>query len=105
MTQIIPLQPSANQSLSVTLDQDRFDLSLKVVGSVMAVDIDRNETRILSGQLIAGGTPLIPYQYLEAGRGNFLFETNNNRIPFYPRFGIDQILLYASAAELALARG
>ena len=103
MTQAINVQSVPNQSLSVIFDEIRFDLTLKSVGQVMALNLTIDEQLIYSGLRVVAGTPLIPYRYREAG--NFIFITLDNCLPFYTRFGEDQTLIYASPAELVTFRG
>ncbi len=69
----------------------------------MAATIARNDSTLLTGARIAGGTPLIPYRYQEAG--NFIFEAQGGEVPYYTRFGVTQFLIFATAAELVAARG
>lgn len=100
MAQTIPLQSIPNQTVSVALDNQRYELTLKTVGTVMAADLLINEVLILQGARLVGGTPLIPYRYLQ--NGNFLLTTEDNCYPFYTLFGVTQFLVYFSPAELGM---
>lgn len=99
---IVPLAAVPNQSLSMRLGNDFYNLVFKIANGIMAVDIARNGVVILSGQRVVAGTPIIPYSYLESG--NFIFQTNNGDLPNYLQFGITQILIFASQAELEAIR-
>ena len=103
MTQQIEIQAVPNQSLSATLDQVRYQITLKETDSVMSVDITRDDAIVTQGARIAAGTPLIPYRYQE--RGNFVITTEGGCIPYYTQFGINQFLIYASPSELVTVRG
>ena len=104
MTQIIPLQAEPNQTISVTFDEDRYEITLKAVNNnLMALDMIRNNITLFQGLRIVAGTPLIPYRYLESG--NFILLTLDNCQPYYTRFGVDQALVFASAEELVAFRG
>jgi hypothetical protein len=101
----IPLQNIANQSLSIQLDENQFDLNFhatqdNIDGSsgVTGVDIVMNNVVIVSGMRAVFGTFLIPYIYLE--NGNFAFVTQNDDYPDWRQFGITQFLIYASQSEL-----
>ena len=59
-----------------------------------------NEQVLINGVRCVGGTPLIPYEYIRAGHGNFIFTTPEEEIPYYTNFNINQFLLYFSADEL-----
>jgi hypothetical protein len=113
----IPLQAIPNQTLSVQLDNNQYDIKIAATMSttadngtvaadvLMCVDIVRNNVTIVSGFRAVDGTPIIPYQYLEANSGNFQFLTSEGDYPDYRKFGIDQSLIYASATELEILRG
>lgn len=111
----IPLQAIPNQTLSIQLDGDQYDIKITattatttdhqtVADSVnMIVDIVRNNVAIVSGFRAMASYPLIPYSYLEAG--NFVFVTSNDEYPDYREFGVTQSLIYATEAELEVIRG
>jgi hypothetical protein len=99
----IALDTSPNQSLSVTLDGDLYDLTIKETNGTMAITISRNNETILDSVRMVAGTPLIPYSYLE--KGNFMLLTNDEEYPYYTQFGITQTLIYASQDELDALRG
>lgn len=96
---VVNIDQVPNQSFSVTLDGNRWDISIKQAVSAMVADISLNDVIILSGQIIVAGTPIIPYKHLQ-GSGNFLILTENDEIPNWERFDMDQIMVYASAAEI-----
>lgn len=98
--QTIPIQSVPNQSLSVTIDRQRWTLTIKAAVSSMVVDLSLNDDVIVRGLRIMPNQPLIPYQYL-ATVGNFLMLTADDQIPWWERFGVDQQLVYATAAEIA----
>jgi len=106
----VPLTNIANQSLSIQLDSNQYDINLyagedNLDGSsgITAVDIIRNNTAIIIGVRAVTGTPLIPYIYLE--NGNFAFVTMNDEYPDWRQFGITQYLVFASESELEAIRG
>ena len=94
----IPLANIPNQSLSIQLDGNNFDLRVHDCGSITTFTITINNTITLSNMRAVAGTPLIPYKYLE--NGNFIVLTTNEEYPDWARFGIDQYFIYASQAEL-----
>ena len=100
----IPLQTVPNQSIVVTLDGVRWALTLKACAGVMAVDVDLNDVPILRGQRVVAAMPVIPYRRLQegvvAGAGNFMFVTVDDALPWWERFGVDQSLVYVTAADL-----
>lgn len=100
---IIDIDQVQNQSFSVTEDGNRWDFTIKQAVTSMVADISLNDTRILSAQILVAGTPMIPYQYLQ-GSGNFLILTENDDLPNWERFGVDQIMVYASPADIEAAR-
>ena len=96
----IPLQTTANQSIVVTLDGNRWQLALKACAGVMAVDVDLNDTPILRGQRVVAGMPVIPYRRLAPGQGNFMFITVDDELPWWESFGINQSLVYVTSEDL-----
>lgn len=98
----IPLQSVPTQSLSIQLDNNAYNILLRVINSadaqIMAADISINNVLIVSGQRIVGSYPIIPYEYL--WNGNFILLTTNDDLPDYNQFQISQYLVYASQAEL-----
>lgn len=102
MSFIVPLQPVANQSLTMVLDGSSWEIRLKALDQSMAVTVIRNNVTLLSGLRVVAEVPLIPYRYLESG--NFIFISETKDLPFYPNFGLTQTLLYYSASELEAIR-
>lgn len=97
----IPIQQTANQSLTVTLDGNRWSLTIKAANEMMCVDIDLNDTPILRGQRVVAGMPVIPYRRIAPSQGNFMFVTERDENPWWERFTIDQSLHYVTAEDLA----
>jgi hypothetical protein len=64
----------------------------------MTVTIIRDNILIISNVRAVPQSPLIPYQYLEAG--NFIVTTDNDEYPIYTQFGITQYLVYLTQSEL-----
>jgi hypothetical protein len=111
--QIVPLANIPNQTLSITLDNNFWQIAVYAVCAtydefgnasnvVMAMDLTLNNTPILTGQRVVANFRVIPYRYLESG--NFIFDTGGNDMPDYTQFGITQNLLYYSQSELEVLR-
>jgi uncharacterized protein DUF6983 len=98
----INLQPIPNQSLSIRLDDNLYDITVKEARGVMSFTLVRNDIPIVSGLRMLPNAPLIPYRYLEAG--NFVMLCDNEEYPFYTDFGDSQSLVYLSDAEIAVIR-
>jgi hypothetical protein len=92
----IQLAKLANQSLSINLDNNFYDINVKEANGVMAVDIIRNGQMIVQGNRATG--LLIPYEYLEDG--NFAFITNEYEYPHYTQFNDTQFLIYFTQSEI-----
>ena len=97
----IPIQQSPNQAITVTLDGNRWALTIKTANDTMCVDVDLNDTPILRGQRAVAGMPVIPYRRLAAGQGNFMFVTERDETPWWERFTVDQSLHYVTAEDVA----
>lgn len=97
--QTIPLSAIPNQDITVTFGDKRWGLVIKEANGVMVIDVTLNEVNLLRSQRIVCGSPIIPYTYMQ-GDGNFWFVTENDEIPFYERFGVDQTLVFVEPGEL-----
>jgi len=95
---IITLQQIPNQALSVQVDGNFYEIRITAGKSTMNVDMYRNNALIISGFRIVAGSLFIAYRYLEAG--NFFIQTVNQEIPYYPKFGSTQKLIYIPQVEL-----
>lgn len=99
---LIPLDQIPNQQFIVTLDGSLWEITIKETAGTMAATVIRDNVTLVEGQRIAAGTPLIPYRHLQAG-GNFIFLTVADALPYWDRFTVDQLLIYATTAEVAAA--
>jgi hypothetical protein len=104
----IPLAQVPNQSLTLNLDGNLYDINIWACDNngadlstgIMAFDIAINGVAIVTGARALPDYPIIPYAYLEDG--NFIVSTMNGDYPDWNQFGITQSLIYASQAELAM---
>lgn len=98
--EIINIQAIPNQKLSVRLDNNLYQITIKECNGCMCATVVCNGITIVTNSRLVGNTPLIPYRYLENDSGNFIIGTDLEEIPYYTQFGVTQQLIYASAAEL-----
>lgn len=103
MAEIIDIQAIPSQTVSATLGGERYDITLKSTGSIVAADVSRDGVTIITGQRVVAESPIIPYSYLETG--NFLILTEDSDPPDYTKFGDSQVLYFASSSDLELIRG
>ena len=102
MSVLITLQSLPNQSLTSTLDGNRYQMTFKSAGSVMAVDIVRDNITLMHGARLVAGTPLLPYDYQAIG--NFIFVTDNDTLPDWQQFSATQSLIYFTQSEIQAIR-
>jgi len=95
----------ANQSASVQIGTHAYTFDLHEANGVMCVSITRDGVALVTGMRVTGGTPLLPYRYLEGGIGNFILTVEGDAIPYWDQFNITQFLVYLDADELAVLRG
>ncbi len=100
---VIDIDQTPNQKFSVTINGNRWAITLKQAVGSMFADIALNDVTLLSGQRLVCGTPIIPYERLQ-GLGNFIILTEGGELPSWERFGVDQTLVYATPEEIAAAR-
>lgn len=98
----IALVALPNQSFSLRLDSNLYNLTIKETNGCMCATIVRNNVTLLSNVRLVAQFPIIPYIYLEAG--NFIISTLDDDLPDWTKFGISQTLLYVSEAELGELR-
>jgi hypothetical protein len=102
MSSVIPIENIPNQSLSITLDNIRYDLRFRNVGVMMILDLTINDEPIITGIRVVGGLPIISEKYLKCCGGNFIFLTELGDIVSWDKFGITQTLIYLTVDELEL---
>lgn len=98
----LPILAIPNQTFTIILDNNSWNLTLKTAVDTTIVSLDLNGNDVIDSVRAAAGSLIIPSQYEEAG--NFFFTTANFQLPFYTEFNTTQSLLYVSAAELAAFR-
>ena len=101
--QNIPLQAIPNQLITVNLNDNVYNITIKEARGIMASSIVINNELIQEGIRIESGYPLIPYLYQEIG--NFILLTMDFEYPYYTNFGITQFLIFANQSELEQIRG
>lgn len=105
MPLIIPLDPIPVQELNYTYGDVRFTLTVRQLDdSIVTFSTIRNGEEISNSARAASAVSLIPFDYLDEGLGNFYFETANDELPHYSKFGISQFLLFVTPEELSDVR-
>lgn len=102
----IPLQILPNQTLSVQLDGNNYDITitsnnpnpLSIATAFMTFTIIENGVVLVQNVRAVPAFPVIGYSYLAFG--NFFIITDNDDYPDYLQFGVTQFLIFASQAEL-----
>lgn len=96
----IPLQPIANQELSILLGGSRYVIAVKEANGVMAASIERDGVAVVrNSRLVADGL-VLPYRHQWFGFGNFFLGVEDDEIPYYPFFGVTQFLVYITPQEM-----
>ena len=102
MPQVIPLQSLPNQSFSITLDNNLWDIVVRTCNGATTMTLTLNGTLVVENALCASAAPIIPEVYQE--NGNFMFLTANYQLPTYTQFNATQSLYYFNSSELAAMR-
>lgn len=95
----IPLQAIPNQTLSIQVSANRWDLAIKEINGLMAMDFILNDVVLTLGVRMMPNEPLLIYAPY-AQEGNFVLLTEEDEYPYYKLFGTSQSLIYASPTEI-----
>lgn len=97
----IPLEVLPNQSLTIRLLNDRYDIKLITISdSLMAISIVRNDVLLIKNQRVIPSVLILP-NHKSKGCGNFLFYTPDDVYPYYKKFNNGHVLyfIFESANE------
>lgn len=92
-----------SQSMTFTIGNVRWSLTIKEARGAMICDVAANGETVITGTRIVAGQMIIPYQYREDG-GNFLLMGAGDEEPNWQAFGISQALYFLDADELGAIR-
>jgi hypothetical protein len=98
----IPIQAIPNQSLVITLDGFLFEISIKTTNGATVFSTRIDGVDVIMNTRCVAGSAIIPARYME--RGNFMFITQDYKLPVYSQFNTTQYLAYFTNAELAAMR-
>lgn len=96
----IPLQPIANQELSIPLDNSRFVLRVKECNGGMCMTIVRDNEVIVQNARIVADNFVLQADYQRVGMGNFFFATQQEQLAYYDQFGLTQFMVYWTEEEV-----
>lgn len=96
----IPLQPIANQELSISLGGSRYVITVKEANGVMVASIERDGVMVVQNTRMVADGLVLPYRYQWYGFGNFFMGVEAEEVPYYPNFGITQFLVYVTPQEM-----
>lgn len=101
----ITLQPVPKFETQFVGDNQQYDIRVWFNGDdTMFMDVTMNGTVVAYSCPCLVGQMVIPYQYLEGLGGNFFWTTASGDNPSYLNFGSNDVLLYATNAEMAQGR-
>lgn len=86
------------------MDNVSYDITLRDGGDILLMDVTANGVTVATSLPCIAGQLVMPYRYLEGAGGNFVFVTTSGNNPQSVNLGASDVLLYATAAELAAAR-
>jgi hypothetical protein len=100
--QVLPISAIPNQQLSVILNDNQWNITLRDTNGTMSVSLTRNSEIIVLNARAVAGMRILQSRYQE--EGNFAIISNNQGIPDYTQFGVTQFLVYISPDELIVPR-
>lgn len=99
--QQITLYNIPNQEFELQFADLTYRIRLKTVqDNFTLADIYINDELIKGSVRCCPNMPLIPYEYLQQGGGNFIFHCFDGNYPIYTLFNKSQVLIYFSAEEI-----
>ena len=101
----ITLQATPKQNPQFYADGQQYNIRVWWDGAdMMFLDVTINGTVVATSLPCIVGQMVMPYAFMEGAGGNFFWQTASGDNPIYTNFGTNDILLYASAAEMAAVR-
>lgn len=89
----IPLLAVPNQSFSTPVEGALYDIAIRFTGTIMAVDIARDGTQLITGERAVQNAPLLGRS---AAGGNFVFTTEDEAYPNWQNFGGSCQLIFST---------
>jgi hypothetical protein len=90
-----------NQEFEIEFDKVRYKIKFRTIQNNFTIaDIYINNELIKSSVRCCPNVPLIPYNYLRNGGGNFFFQCIDNDYPTYTLFNKTQTFIYITKSEL-----
>jgi hypothetical protein len=100
--QVIPISAIPNQQLSVILNDNQWNITLRDTNGTISVSLTKNSEVIVQNARAVAGMRILQSRYQE--EGNFAIISNNQTVPDYTQFGITQFLVYITPDELLVPR-
>lgn len=89
-----------NQELKLRVLEELYSIQIRTTDKATFISISRNDTKIVSNQILTPNVTLLRYGY-DISNGNFAFESKNDELPDYNKFGVSQFLYYLTNEDLA----
>lgn len=100
MSQIIPLEIIANQSLTIRLSNSRYEFKIQTLSDdLMCITIIRDGITLVQSKRLMPYTYLLP-KHLSLEYGNFAFVTPDDEYPYYTSFQSDHTFYYIPNDEV-----
>lgn len=99
MPQLIRLSKQPNQSFSFSAGRNIFLIRIGQSHGCMFADVVINGSTIVTGQRLCAGIMVLPYRRYWT-KGNFVFETQNDELPWWENFGSSCHLYYMAPEEI-----
>lgn len=94
--QLIELEQTPQQTFRITLGGYPWQLTFRTIGEATYATIMQGEEILATSVLCCPGVPLLQYPFIQ-NKGNFIFDTQDNKYPFYLDFGKTCNLYYLEA--------
>lgn len=93
------IQNTNNQSFSILLEDDFYEITIKTVGRLSYLTVVRNGDTIVSNRRAVPNVNIIPNRHQFQEHGNFRF-VGDDSYPFFENFNVSTRLYYVTKQEV-----
>ena len=94
----VPIRQVPKQGFSIILEETLYDIELAEISGLTYATIKIDSDVKVSNHICCINQPIIPFDYLHVGAGNFMFTSVDESYPSYENYNISTFLRYINIA-------